>query len=146
MAPPATEVLILDTDHMSELARGSAASELLRERLAASRDRRGTTVVTVDELLRGHLAQISAARDNDRLIIVYERLQKALFGLAPFVVLPFDTATATILDKLKERRLRIGTMDLRIASIAIAAGAMLLSRNLRDIRRVPDLNVEDWLS
>ena len=37
-------------------------------------------------------------------------------------------------------------MDLRIASIVPANSATLLSRNLRDFERVPDLQVEDWLS
>ena len=37
-------------------------------------------------------------------------------------------------------------MDLRIASIVIASKAtFLLSRNLRDFQRIPNLNVEDWL-
>lgn len=43
-------------------------------------------------------------------------------------------------------RLGIGTMDLRIAAIAIANEATLLSRNLKDFARVPDLKVEDWLT
>jgi tRNA(fMet)-specific endonuclease VapC len=39
----------------------------------------------------------------------------------------------------------IGTMDLKIASIALAHSATLLSANLRDFRQVPNLSVEDWL-
>jgi tRNA(fMet)-specific endonuclease VapC len=35
-------------------------------------------------------------------------------------------------------------MDLKIAAIALAHKATLLSRNLRDFSRVPDLKVEDW--
>jgi tRNA(fMet)-specific endonuclease VapC len=35
-------------------------------------------------------------------------------------------------------------MDLKIAAIAISQGALLLSRNLGDFRRVTDLNVQDW--
>ena len=36
-------------------------------------------------------------------------------------------------------------MDLKIASIALAANATLLSRNLRDFQRIPNLSVENWL-
>jgi len=37
-------------------------------------------------------------------------------------------------------------MDLKIASIAIAHSATLLTRNRRDFEVVPGLHVEDWLS
>jgi tRNA(fMet)-specific endonuclease VapC len=37
-------------------------------------------------------------------------------------------------------------MDLRIASIALARGYTLISRNLVDFQKVPGLIVEDWAS
>lgn len=46
---------------------------------------------------------------------------------------------------MRAERVRIGTMDLRIASIVLAHHATLLSRNLRDFRLVPGLRVENWL-
>ena len=39
---------------------------------------------------------------------------------------------------------RLQTMDLRIARIALVTDSTLLSRNLRDFRKVPGLIVEDW--
>ncbi len=35
-------------------------------------------------------------------------------------------------------------MDLKIAAIAMSLGATLLSRNLADFKKVPELKVEDW--
>jgi tRNA(fMet)-specific endonuclease VapC len=43
-------------------------------------------------------------------------------------------------------KIRIGTMDLKIASIVKVRDATLFSRNLRDFRKVPGLKVEDWSS
>lgn len=67
--------------------------------------------------------------------------------LDDFVVRPildFDAAAAGEYQSLSEARLRVGTMDLRIAAIALAHNALLVSRNLADFQRVPGLKVEDW--
>ena len=37
-------------------------------------------------------------------------------------------------------------MDLKIASIALAHDAIVLTRNRVDFEQVPNLQVEDWLS
>lgn len=47
-------------------------------------------------------------------------------------------------ERLRKQRIRIGTMDLKIAAIALANNATLLSKNLRDFGKVPGLKVEDW--
>ncbi|MEO5802504.1 MAG: type II toxin-antitoxin system VapC family toxin, partial [Verrucomicrobiota bacterium] len=40
---------------------------------------------------------------------------------------------------------RIGSMDLKIACIALAHDATLLTRNVNDFSQVPGLRVENWL-
>ncbi len=59
-------------------------------------------------------------------------------------VLPFDEAAASIFDEMRRRKVRVGSMDLRIASIALSQDMTVLSRNLSDFGRVPGLSVEDW--
>jgi tRNA(fMet)-specific endonuclease VapC len=56
----------------------------------------------------------------------------------------FDSAAAEAYDNLRRSRIRIGTMDLKIAAIVISLDATLLSRNQRDFRKVPGLKIEDW--
>ena len=73
-------------------------------------------------------------------MILLEILQG--FSLAP--VLPFDTSAATVFDGLKTQRVRIATMDLRIASIAISRNLVLLTRNNRDFSQVPGLVTQNW--
>jgi tRNA(fMet)-specific endonuclease VapC len=51
-----------------------------------------------------------------------------------------------VFQRLRRRRLPIGTMDLTTAAIVLARDAILLSRNLDDCSQIPDLPVEDWTS
>ena len=60
------------------------------------------------------------------------------------MVVLFDEAAAIAYQKLRRLRIRIGTMDLKIAAIVIAQNGILLSKNLKDFRKVPGLRVEDW--
>jgi hypothetical protein len=48
--------------------------------------------------------------------------------------------------KLREQRIRLGTLDLKIAAIALVNDTLLLRANLRDFERVPRLRIENWLN
>jgi tRNA(fMet)-specific endonuclease VapC len=58
--------------------------------------------------------------------------------------LPFDQQAADIFDPLRSSGVRVATMDLRIAAIALQHGFTLLTRNAVDFSRIPGLNSEDW--
>jgi tRNA(fMet)-specific endonuclease VapC len=139
------EMLVLDTDHLVELDRGSSQGAALQRKLEDAGDEVATTIISAEEQFRGWLAQLHRQRDPHEQIATYQRLQRRIAFFAAWHVLPWDTNAADILQGLRRQRVRIGTMDLKIASIVLAHDAMLLSRNLRDFQQVPNLRVEDWL-
>ena len=59
-------------------------------------------------------------------------------------IIEFDENATEIYKNLKSSKIRIGTMDLKIASIAISRKAILISWNLKDFEQVPNLVVKDW--
>ena len=94
--------------------------------------------------MRGWLAVISRARNQPREVVAYERLQALLRFFNEIPVLDYTEGVAAQFEKLRRSRLCVATMDLRIAAIALTQDAMLLTRNLKDFQRVPNLRVEDW--
>ena len=138
-------MLILDTDHMSLLEWGSDSTARLRERLS-DRDGRevATTIVNYEEQIRGWMAYIAAARSLPDQVEAYQRLRSHLDNYRQIPVLDFDHKAAEVFQQLRRARIRIGTMDLKIAAITLAVDATLLSRNRRDFEKVPGLKVEDW--
>lgn len=137
---------LLDTDHISFLQRRSS-SEFTR--LTARIGQCSTTdfalsIVSFHEQVIGAHDYINRARNNADMIRGYVLLSETLQGFATAPVLLFDAEAIAIFDQLREQRVRISTMDLRIASIALSRGLILLTRNVRDFSRVPDLETENW--
>ena len=140
-------MVILDTDHISLLERRatSAQGRKLGERLdAVPAIERAATIVSYEEQLRGWLSVLAKARKMTQQIEAYRRLKRQLENYCRMLVLDFEERAATEFQRLVKARLRIATMDLKIAAIALAHDATLLTRNLADFHRVPGLKVEDW--
>ena len=136
---------LLDTDHITLLDRGGEEGELLRIRLASiPTEEVVTSVVSYEEQMRGWLAYIAQLRVVDRQVAAYQRLTQMLEFYCATPLLPFDEHAVEQFHRLVMARLRIGTMDLKIAAIALAHNATLLSRNLVDFGKIPALRVEDW--
>jgi tRNA(fMet)-specific endonuclease VapC len=140
-------MIILDTDHISVLQYdGSPHAAALRARLDVfPPDEVAPTVITVEEQMRGWLGLIHRYIDVQRQVEYYERLIGLIDFFAAWHVLSFDQQAADMCQRLRRQRIRIGTMDLKIAAIALMQSATLLSGNLRDFQQVAGLHVEDWL-
>ena len=136
-------MIILDTDCLSVFDREKYLEFLvLRKKLNEfPPDEIFTTIITFEEQMRGWLAYLSRCKNIEQQIFAYERLNKFLDNFREIAVLDFEEKAAKVFQNLKSNKIRIGTMDLKIASIAIANKAILVSRNLKDFQRVPDLTV-----
>jgi tRNA(fMet)-specific endonuclease VapC len=121
-------MLILDTDHLTEFQKGtSVESRQLNERLRASGDSFCTTIISVEEIMRGWMASIRRTTDPLRQIKAYSKLRKLFQFFATWDVLDWNTvAVAKFVELRSVLHVRIGTMDLKIASIALANNATLL--------------------
>ena len=139
-------MILLDTDHINVLQSRGPRAAVLTERMSASHDQDfGVTAITLEEQMRGWLALIHRSNDAHKQIPAYERLVGLFSFFARWQIVPFDERAASEFDRLRAMRIRIGTMDLKIAGTALANNAVLLSANLRDFRQVPALRVENWL-
>ena len=140
-------MLILDTDHVVEFQKGASPEAMrLKERLNRAGEPYATTIITVEEMMRGWLAAIRRTTDPIRQVSAYGRLRQLFRFFATWGVADWTVASAAEFTTLKSKKTRIGSMDLRIASIALSNNATLLTRNLKDFRNIPDLRCEDWLS
>jgi len=139
-------VLILDTDHLTIIQRRNepAYSNLVARLGKVSSTEICTTIVNFEEQMRGWLAIVSSAKDPKQEVDAYYRLHTMLTFFRKMPVLEYDVNAGQCFSQLRQMKLRVGTMDLKIAAIVISQKGLLLSRNLADFQRVPGLQVEDW--
>lgn len=138
-------MLVLDTNHLTELGYGKVPGARLSRRLEKSGFDAVTTIVCAEEQLRGWLARIAKLRDVHEQIAAYAELGARVNFLAAFTLLPWDREAADLFLRLRKQGVRIGSLDLKIACIAIAHDATLLTRNTVDFARVPGLRFENWM-
>ena len=139
-------MFILDTDHVTilQLEQGAEYRRLDARLSRLAPGEMASTVVSYEEQTRGWLSFVARGRTVAHLVEAYRRLRQHLEDWRRIPALPFDASAAVRYQELIRRRLRIGTMDLRIAATVLASGGILLTRNLRDFRQIPELPAEDW--
>ena len=130
---------LFDTDILSNLMRQSPSSCLVsRIRLVPVKEQ-FTSSITLGELIYG-------ARKKGSVYLLTKIWQLVTVNLS---VLPFDADAAgrygEIRAELESRGVSIGDADIRIASIALVQGLVVVTGNVRHFQRVPNLSVENWL-
>ncbi|MGG6269867.1 type II toxin-antitoxin system VapC family toxin [Leptolyngbya sp. AN03gr2] len=104
------------------------------------------TVISVEEQYAGRLAQIRKASTTEALVMAYRRLQQTYHLFTDLPVLEYSFTADQRFREYRSAGIRVGTQDLRIASIVLAQDGVLLTRNLRDFEKVPGLRIQDWSS
>lgn len=138
---------ILDTDHFT-LYRHFHPSIVERFR-STEVGSLAITAVTVEEQVGGWLSQIrkvsaKSANQGERLSWAYSELSQTVQIVGRFSILDFTVGAYDRFTELRRQGVRIGTQDLRIASIALEANGVVVTRNRRDFEQVPGLPIEDW--
>ena len=127
----------MDTNAASRYLRGRDRS--IRDRIDAEIPVGLATCTVVEAELRYGIAKIGGgARQTFNL----DKL------LAALTILPFDSAAAKEYALLRTHLERAGALigpnDLMIASICLAEGLILVTHNVAEFSRVPNLEIEDW--
>lgn len=138
-------MILLDTDHVTVLrsAGGERRTRLIAKLALAAEEEIAIPVVVAEEVMRGWLAAIAKERQPQRQVLAYRELADMLEFFTEFPVARFDDAAAALFETFS--RIRIGAMDRKIAAIAVANKALLLTANRRDFEQVPGLRLENWM-
>ena len=138
-------MIILDTDHISLLQSGGEPAERINRRLCVLGldGSFPTSIITYEEQMRGWMQRFAESKTVADDIRLYQRLHAQIRFFSTLTIFDFTALAATEFQRLRGLRVRVGTMDLRIAAIALANHATIWTRNLVDFRKVPGLQSED---
>ena len=133
---------LLDTDHVTLLGQGH---QQLQQRIATTApDEVAVSPMTIEEVYRGRLAYLARSLPPAQRVQGYANLVLSIRFFEPFPIVPYALTSEDKFQRLRGLRIRIGTMDLRIAATALAHNLIVLTRNRRDFGQVPNLTIEDW--
>lgn len=140
-------MIVLDSDHLTVMKyHDSERYVRLTDRLrAAAPEPVGTTIVNVEEQMRGWLASIAKERHVARQVSSYRELARLFEFFAEFKIVALTADAAARFDELRAAKIRIDTMDLKVAAIALADDALLLTANRKHFEQVPGLRFENWI-
>lgn len=131
-------MILPDTDIVTLLALGH---DRVTARSVTAGDVVATSVVTRIEILRGRFDFLLKSKDGDDLHRAQQWLDRSERDLSKLIIVPIDAQVVGEFDRIRTqpKLKKIGRADLLIASIALAHGATLVTRNVKHFRVVPVL-------
>jgi len=131
---------LFDTDALSQIIKKNPSIAFIRKLASIEPAQQFTTSITVGELVYG-------AHKSDRPRYFIEKLEKLVWP--NIQILPFDESAANVYGRMRADLEKKGTPlsepDLRIASIAIDRGLIVITGNLKHFSKVPGLGAENWI-
>lgn len=132
-------IYLLDTNVLSELIRKHPSPAVLQRVRNTQPGELRTAAICVMELRFG-------ASRHPHGEALWSRIRETI--IRPIGVEPFDRESAVIageiLADLEKKGERIGVEDVQIAATAIRYEMVVVTRNVRHLSRIPELNVENW--
>ena len=137
---------LLDTDHLSILHRQNQpeCDRLVARLEQIPPDDVGTTIISFHELMKGWMAYLNQSRTSDRTVRAFAELERLWRSFIKINVVSYGQDAEQRFVELRKQGIRIGTMDLRIACVALVTDSVVVTRNVVDFQIVPGLRVEDW--
>jgi len=138
-------MILLDSDHLTALkyTTGERSVRLRSLLAAATGELIGTTVVNVEEQMKGWIASVAKERQVRRQMSAYRELARLLTFLQPYYVALLTDLAVDLFEQYGG--IRIGASDRKIGAITIANNAILLTANRRDFEKIPGLQFENWM-
>ena len=137
---------ILDTDHLGMLQRVDSTERaviVLRINLEGQ-ENICASVVSFHEQMLGANNLIQKARTPEKLIEAYRLMHRIITDYSAFEILRYEARAAEAFLRIAHLATKVGTMDLRIAAIALANDLTLVTANTSDFALVPGLRLENW--
>lgn len=128
---------LLDTNIISDLVRNPQGE--VAKRIASAGEETICTSVVVAAELRYGAAKSGSSKLVDRVDLLLSAIE--VLALEP----PADRQYAQLRDHLARQGTPIGPNDLLIAAHALAEELIVVTANLAEFSRVPNLAVENWL-
>ncbi len=135
-----------DTDVLSDLIDGHPG--YLQRLQTVEKADRLVPVVVIEEVFRGRLDGVRKAQAGQTKVTLsraYELFQESVEKSRPFHLISYNPTAHALFLRFRAAKIRIGSQDLRIASICIAHNATLATRNARDYTLVPGLMLDIWI-
>lgn len=133
---------MFDTNVVSDFRNGRPG--IVKRYLAVPPKLRCVAVLTVEEQMSGWYTRLRKAKTDEEEIAVYAQLSKTARFYGEIRILEYNEAALERYRALTALKLGVKKPDLRIAAIALAHNAAVVTRNVPDFVDIPNLVVADW--